>query len=160
MKEFLSNKYLLTVIRIVIGAVFIYASFNKLFNPADFAKAILRYDMAPLFIINIMAIILPWVEFSVGVMLIFGIMKKPVSILAAFSLIFFLFALISAYARGLDISCGCFSLEETSSKGDILQRIIEDFFMLAGTYIIYKFSGPKKELETVNSVNNNINEIK
>jgi uncharacterized membrane protein YphA (DoxX/SURF4 family) len=159
MRKFLSNKYLQIVIRIVIGAVFIYASVNKLFNPADFAKAILRYDMAPLFVVNIMAIILPWVEFSVGILLIFGIMKKPVSILAAISLIFFLIALISAYARGLDINCGCFSLEETSSKGDILQRIIEDFFMLAGIYIIYKFTGTKKELETINSVNN-INEIK
>jgi len=159
MREFLSNKYLQTVVRIVIGAVFIYASVNKLFNPADFAKAILRYDMTPLFVVNIMAIILPWVEFSVGLLLIFGIMKKPVSIMAAFSLVFFLIALISAYARGLDINCGCFSLEETSSKSDILQRIIEDFFMLAGTYIIYKYSGSKKELETINSVNN-INEVK
>jgi len=158
MKAFLSNKYFQIVIRVIIGAVFIYASVNKLFNPADFAKAILRYDMAPLFIINFMAITIPWIEFAIGIFLIFGIMKKPVSLMGALSLVLFIFALISAYARGLDISCGCFSLEETATKGDILQRIIEDFFMLAGISIIYKFPGTKKELDTVKSVNN-INEI-
>ena len=66
------------------------------------------------------------------------------------SLLVFLIALSSALARGLNIDCGCFSLETTSSKSDISIRIIEDILMFAGTLVIFLFS-EKKEL------NNNLN---
>jgi hypothetical protein len=69
--------------------------------------------------------------------------KKASSLIASVSLVVFLIALTSAVARGLDINCGCFSLEETSSKGDIVYRIIQDIFMLIGSVIIYKFSTVK-----------------
>jgi len=149
MKDFFSNKYFLTALRIVLGIVFIYASAGKLFNTEEFAKAILRYEFLPIYFVNLMAIIMPWVEFFTGILLITGIFKKASSLLASISLVVFLIALTSAFARGLDISCGCFSLEETSSKGDIIYRIIEDIFMLAGAVIVYKFSDKKKSVEPV-----------
>ncbi len=149
MKQLMYNRYFQLVLRVVLGATFIYASFAKLFHPADFAKAILRYDMLPVYLVNLQAIIMPWVEFFTGILLIFGIFKKSTSLIASVSLVIFLVALISAYARGLDISCGCFSLEETSSKGDILFRIIQDFLMLAGTLILYVFSEKPKDEGTV-----------
>ena len=117
---------------------------GKLFRPEDFAKAILRYEFLPIYFVNIMAIVMPWVEFFTGVLLITGIFKKATSLLASISLVVFIIALTSAFARGLDISCGCFSLEETSSKGDIIYRIIQDIFMLTGAIIVYKFSDIKK----------------
>lgn len=145
MKEFLSNKYVVITLRVLLGLIFLYSSVGKLFNPADFAKAILRYDFLPLYFVNLLAIVLPWLEFVVGLLLVAGIFKKASSILAGASLIMFLIALISAVARGLDISCGCFSLEESSSKGDIIFRIVQDFFMLAAVIIVYKFGDAKKE---------------
>jgi uncharacterized membrane protein YphA (DoxX/SURF4 family) len=147
MKDFLYNKYFQTTLRIILGILFIYASAGKLFNTEDFAKAILRYEFLPIYFVNLMAIIMPWVEFFTGFLLITGIFKKASSLLASISLIAFLIALTSAFARGLDISCGCFSLEETSSKGDIIYRIIEDIFMLAGALVVYKFSNKKKTEE-------------
>lgn len=151
MTNFLSNKYFQIALRVVLGIVFIYASVGKLFRPEDFAKAILRYEFLPIYFVNIMAIVMPWVEFFTGVLLISGIFKKASSIIASISLVVFLIALISAFARGLDISCGCFSLEETSTKGDIIYRIVQDFFMLAGTIIVYKFSNVKKIQENVSA---------
>ncbi|MCX6159386.1 MAG: DoxX family membrane protein [Ignavibacteriae bacterium] len=149
MTNFLANKYFQISLRIILGVIFIYASVGKLFRPEDFAKAILRYEFLPVYFVNIMAIVMPWVEFFTGVLLITGIFKKASSLLAGISLIVFLTALISAFARGLDISCGCFSLEETSTKGDIIYRIVQDVFMLAGAVIVYKFSDTKKAQETV-----------
>jgi uncharacterized membrane protein YphA (DoxX/SURF4 family) len=144
MKDFLSNKYFQTALRIILGIIFIYASAGKLFRPEEFAIAIAKYKFVPVYFDYIMAIILPWVEFFTGILLITGIFKKASSLLASISLIAFLIALTSAFARGLDISCGCFSLEETSSKGDIMYRIIEDIFMLAGAIVVYIFSEKKK----------------
>ena len=151
MGKLLENKYFQISLRIIIGIIFIYASAGKLFRPEDFAKAILRYEFLPIYFVNIMAIVMPWVEFFTGILLILGIYKKASSMLAGISLIVFLTALISAFARGLDISCGCFSLEETSSKGDIIYRIVQDFFMLIGAIIVYKFSDVKKTQEAVSA---------
>lgn len=147
MANVLSNKYFQAVLRIIIGIIFIYASVNKLFNPQEFAKAILRYELLPVYFVSILAIVIPWLEFITGFLLVTGIYKKGASLVALISLVIFTAALISAYARGLEIGCGCFSLEETSSKGDILLRIIQDFLMIAGIIIIYKFSGSKEKQE-------------
>ncbi len=151
MIKFLENKYLQILLRLILGVIFIYASLGKLFRPEDFAKAILRYEFLPLYFVNIVAIIMPWVEFFTGILLILGIYKKASSVLASISLVVFLIALTSAFARGLDISCGCFSLEETSTKGDIIYRIAEDILMLIGAVIVYKFSDKKKTQETVST---------
>jgi hypothetical protein len=64
-------------------------------------------------------------------------------------LIVFIVSLTQAYARGLDISCGCFSLETVSEKSDILLRIVEDIFLLGATFIIFIKSKPiiKQEIQ-------------
>jgi len=144
MKEFLSNKYFQIALRVILGIVFLYASVGKLFRPEDFAIAIDKYELLPKYFVHLIAIVLPWVEFFTGILLITGIFKKASSLLASISLVVFLIALTSAFARGLDISCGCFSLEESSSKGDIIYRIIQDIFMLAGAIIVYKLCDIKK----------------
>jgi uncharacterized membrane protein YphA (DoxX/SURF4 family) len=151
MKEILSNKYFQIGLRLVIGIIFIYASVGKLFRAEDFAKAILRYEFLPIYFVNIVAVIMPWIEFFTGVLLISGIYKKASSLIAGMSLVVFLIALTSAFARELDISCGCFSLEETSSKGDIIYRIIQDIFMLIGALIVYKFSREKETREPIST---------
>jgi uncharacterized membrane protein YphA (DoxX/SURF4 family) len=156
MKEFLSNKYLLIALRIILGAIFIYASVNKLFQTEEFAKAIKNYDMLPFGVINILAIILPYVEFITGILLVTGIYKKGSSAIAIVSLVVFLIALTTAYARGLDINCGCFSLENTSSKSDILTRIIEDIFMLAVAIIVFVFSDKTQITEEKIEIKDNI----
>ena len=151
MREFLSNKYFQIAIRIILGIIFIYASAGKLFRTEDFAKAILRYEFLPIYFVNLMAIVMPWIEFFTGVLLITGIFKKASSLMATISLVVFLIALTSAFARGLDINCGCFSLEETSSKGDIVYRIVQDILMLTGAIVVYKFSDIKKTQEPVSA---------
>ncbi len=146
MKDFLSNKYLQFILRLVIGGMFIFVAINKLINPEEFAKAIKNYDMLPLSLINIIAITLPYIELFSGLFLIIGIYKRGSSAIIGISLIFFIIALSSAYARGLDIDCGCgFSslVQENASKNELLIRIFEDILMLIGVVIIYVF-GEKK----------------
>jgi uncharacterized membrane protein YphA (DoxX/SURF4 family) len=149
MRDLLSNKYLQFVLRFVIGGMFIYVAYNKLTNPEDFAKAIKNYDMLPLSVINIMAIILPYIELFSGLFLILGMLKKGSSAVIMISLIIFIIALTSAYARGLNIDCGCgFStlINETASKNELFIRIFEDILMLIGIVIVFIF-GEKKKIE-------------
>lgn len=147
MEKVLGNKYFLWVIRIVIGIVFIYASFYKIISPFDFAKSIRNYDMMPIELVNLPAIILPYLEFICGILLITGKMRKGTSFWMIIMLVGFIIGLTQAYMRGLDIDCGCFNpLENASSKSEILIRIVEDFLMLAGV-LIYMIFGGKKEIK-------------
>lgn len=135
--NFLSNKYLLIAFRIIVGGVFVYASLNKLMDQEEFAKAIYNYKFLPSALINIFAIVLPYVELIAGLFLIAGIYVRGSSFLILLMLIIFIIALAQAYLRGLDINCACFSLENPEQKSDIFTRIIEDILLLAATIIIY-----------------------
>jgi len=146
MKEFLSNTYLQITLRLIVGGVFIYSSIGKLFSPDEFAKIIYNYDILPLFLVNILAIALPYVLFLAGVLLIFGVYKKGNSAIFIGLIFVFLIALIQAYVRGLDINCGCFSLDTTSSNNDILMRIFQDVLLLIPVLIIFIFSKRKQEI--------------
>jgi len=146
MKEFLSNTYLQIALRLIVGGVFIYSSIGKLFSPDEFAKIIYNYDILPLFLVNILAIALPYVLFLAGILLIFGVYKKGNSAIFIGLIFVFLIALIQAYVRGLDINCGCFSLDTTSSNNDILMRIFQDVLLLIPVLIIFIFSKRKQEI--------------
>lgn len=135
--SFLSNKYLLIALRIIVGGVFIYASLDKLMNQEEFSKAIFNYKFLPDIFINIFAIVIPYLELIAGVLLIPGIFKRGSSFTFMLLLIVFIIALTQAYIRGLDISCGCFSLETVGQKSDILLRIAEDILLLAASTIIF-----------------------
>jgi len=145
MKDFFSNTYLQITLRVIVGGIFIYSSIGKLFSPEEFAKIIYNYDFLPLFLVNIFAITFSYLQFVTGVLLIFGVFKKGNSAILITLLVVFLIALIQAYARGLDINCGCFSLDTDVSKNDILERIVEDVILLIPAVIIFIFSDKKKE---------------
>lgn len=145
----LSNKYFQILLRLIIGGLFVYASLNKLFNQEAFAKAIYNYKLLPGEVVNILAIVLPYIEFFSAVFLILGIYKKGSSFLIGAMLIIFIIALTRAYVLGLDISCGCFSLETVSEKSDISQRIVEDILMLIACGLIF-FNSDKKNLTNNN----------
>ncbi|MCF7886259.1 MAG: DoxX family membrane protein [Candidatus Marinimicrobia bacterium] len=129
--KFTKEQILFNVIRVVLGFIFIYASIDKLLNPANFAQVIYHYKVLPVELVNLAAIIMPWLELILGVFLIFGIWVETAAGLAGVFTFFFIMLMGSAMARGLNIECGCFSLNpEASMVG--WRRIIEDLLMLGG----------------------------
>ena len=108
MKNILNNKYLLFVIRTVLAFAFIYAAILKIAYPNEFSQAIANYKLLPDSFINILAIILPWIEISAGLLLLFGVAVKENSVIISGMLIVFIIAIAISLARGLNIDCGCF----------------------------------------------------
>ncbi|MGB9695992.1 MAG: MauE/DoxX family redox-associated membrane protein [Ignavibacteria bacterium] len=153
MKKLLYNRFSIFVLRLVIGGLFIYAAIGKIADPQGFANAIYRYEVLPAYFVNIPAIILPFIEFIAGLFLLLGIYKQGSSFLISGMLSFFIILLLSAYLRNLTIDCGCFYLENTSTKGDIITSIIRDLFMLAASLIIYRFNIMNKATITTNNLN-------
>ena len=101
---------LVILCRLVLGGVFIYASLDKIANPAEFAKAIGNYHVLPFGLENLLALFLPWLELITGILLIAGIMVDGATILIISMNIVFIFAISQALARGISIECGCFSV--------------------------------------------------
>jgi len=145
MKDFLSSRYVQVVLQIIVGAVFVYASYNKLFDQVAFAKSVYGYKFLPDFLINLTAIIVPPLEFIAGLFLMFGLFRKGSSAVIIVLLSVFLVALVQAYARGLDIDCGCFgsTAADKTTSTDILIRIFQDILLLLGAIIIFKYSRSK-----------------
>jgi len=146
MKNLLKSKYLAFLFRLILGCVFVYASFDKISHPADFARIIYNYHFLPTSAINLFAIILPWIELMCGMALILGLFVESASLLIGFLLGIFIVALSSAVIRGLDISCGCFSTTSSSEKV-VWDTIIRDLIMLMLVVQVYYGYGGFASLE-------------
>ena len=126
-KDIISSPYVTTILRIFIGFVFIYASIEKILDPAYFAGTIRNYQIVPDAITNLVAIILPWLELICGILLLAGFWHQTAAFILTLLMVAFIIAILSAIFRGLDIECGCFG----SGSSANWTRIIEDLFLLS-----------------------------
>jgi uncharacterized membrane protein YphA (DoxX/SURF4 family) len=100
--------------RLILGGIFIYASLDKIFKPDLFAEAVFNYQVLPNNLINLTALVLPWVELVLGLMLIAGFWLPGAVLLSILLLLTFIGTLIFNIARGFNINCGCFSTEPST----------------------------------------------
>jgi uncharacterized membrane protein YphA (DoxX/SURF4 family) len=136
-EKVVSNKYVVFAARVILGVVFIYASLDKIQHPGEFAQAIYNYRMVPNVVINVMAIVLPWLELICGILIIVGVFVRGSALLIGAMLAVFIIALSSALMRGLDISCGCFTLE--GGRSIAANTLVEDILLIicAGIALLY-----------------------
>lgn len=126
-------KYTDRVLRLGLAFIFIYASLDKLLHPAEFALIIRDYRVLPEALVNITAIILPWLELILGILLIAGLFLDGALLLVNGLLLTFWVTLVFNAWRGLDISCGCFSTSPSSTTYHASWYIIRDgLFVLMG----------------------------
>jgi uncharacterized membrane protein YphA (DoxX/SURF4 family) len=129
-------KYVTLAARLIIGGLFVYASYYKLFHPLDFAVSIRNYGILPTEWSNIVALSLPWIEITAGIFLIIGLQTRPAALLTTGMLGIFLAAIIYAFSIGLDIDCGCFS-SAASSPGRVgPYHIVRDGMLLALSLLV------------------------
>ena len=130
-------RYVALAARLILGGVFIYASFDKILHPAAFAEAVFNYQLLPSQLINLMALILPWLELILGTLLLSGIWVSGAVLGVNLLMVTFLAALIFNTARGLNISCGCFSTETTASGLSGWTVLRDVFFFSLSTYLLF-----------------------
>ena len=136
----------LFVTRLILGGVFIYASIDKILHPAAFAEAVYNYQILPDALINLTAIILPWLELLLGIALVAGVCLPGAAFLCNLLLVTFFGALMFNLARGLDIHCGCFSTSQSTSNLCMCLYLIRDgIFLLLGLYLFSRIFLRKSE---------------
>jgi uncharacterized membrane protein YphA (DoxX/SURF4 family) len=109
-------------LRIIIGAVFLYAAYTKLRDPWTlFAISIDAYGVLPEWGVLFVARTLPWFELALGLALIAGIWLRYASIAGAALLGSFFVLMLTGYLRGLQIDCGCFGPGEALGPKTLLR---------------------------------------
>jgi uncharacterized membrane protein YphA (DoxX/SURF4 family) len=124
----LYEKKLYHILRIVLAVVFIYASIDKIMHPHDFSRAVFNYQILPDYLINITAILLPWLELVLGICLLANIWMSGASLTALVLMILFMAAISFNLIRGLDVGCGCFS--STTEEGMTALTLLRDILFL------------------------------
>tara|TARA_Y100000590_G_scaffold469527_1_gene657535 strand:+ start:3960 stop:4421 length:462 start_codon:yes stop_codon:yes gene_type:complete len=150
--NFIRTLNLPVIFRIILGIIFIYASYDKILDPAGFSKNIHNFHITPIAIENIIALVLPWLELIIGIFLIFGLFLDGTINITISLLIFFIIILSQAVFRGIDVHCGCFKTEADAGTTDLrlelIKRIGEDFIYLGMAYVVKyrkKFTRINKE---------------
>lgn len=107
-----------------LGLLFVWAGAGKALDPAAFGRAIENYAILPALPSAALALYLPWVEIVAGAALLLRRARAAaLTILCALGLVFCL-ALGSAFVRGLDIHCGCFSGSGTGVVPALIRAIL------------------------------------
>jgi len=136
-------------VRIFLGGIFVIASLDKILNPGAFAEIIHNYQILPDILINLTAIILPWVELLLGLFLIIGLWQPGAALLSTILLVIFWGSLIFNLIRGVDVYCGCFSTSsEVPSDATMMWYVVRDgiFLLLAFIFCYYVFFMKRRKL--------------
>ena len=147
----MDSKYLNYIIRLIMGIVFIYASYSKILDPVSFSSNIHNYGVTPIYIENILALVIPLVELFIGFGLITGVKYRASLDISIYLMFLFILLISQAYLRGKSIDCGCFmseiSLEDAATKRfEMLKRIAEDVIFLILLYKL-KYDVNKKKTD-------------
>jgi uncharacterized membrane protein YphA (DoxX/SURF4 family) len=116
-KEWIKNGFGVAA-RLTLAVTFIWACIHKIAEPYEFGMQVATYQILPLALVNLQAIILPWVELVVGVLLIAGLLTRPAALVTCGMNVMFIAAIAMALAADLHLQCGCFSSAEAGEEMD------------------------------------------
>jgi uncharacterized membrane protein YphA (DoxX/SURF4 family) len=134
-------------LRLVIGLYFVYASLDKIADPAAFARIVYQWQVLGPIPSNLVAVVLPWVELLVGTLLIVGAWTREAAGVVAVLLVVFLVAAGLVLARGIDVdNCGCTSVTATATdtgwppvwmRGVGWYLVTRNLILLAGALVLF-----------------------
>lgn len=104
-------KTILFVIALAFGALFLWSGVAKIKDPVSFADAVRNYRLIGDPFVAVAALFIPWVEVFAAIGVMTDRFRKGSAAILTVSLVVFTTAIVIAWARGLDITCGCFGDE-------------------------------------------------
>ncbi|MBN2403671.1 MAG: DoxX family membrane protein [Spirochaetes bacterium] len=127
-----------TVLRIIMGSLFIYSGFFKAIDLESFGRAILMYDISPEILVPYAAVVFPFVELIIGLFLLFGYRIKGSSFLSVLLMVFWIIIISISIYRGKTFDCGCFELERFGIKEEIgFPLVFRDIVFLCFLLLVF-----------------------
>ena len=130
------KKYSLEILRLVLAFIFILSALEKFKSLESFALNVDAYQIFPAIVVNLIVVIIPWLELFVGFGLLFKFKLRANLLLYLILMICFTILVVIAMIKGLDIECGCFG--ESSTKVGLV-KIIENMMIIFMNLILLKF---------------------
>jgi uncharacterized membrane protein YphA (DoxX/SURF4 family) len=96
------------VARLIVGVVDVWAGVAKFPDPAGNVRQVRAFQILPEAVVPTVGHALPAVEILIGAMLLLGLLTRTFAVLAGLFFVAFIIGIASAWARGLEINCGCF----------------------------------------------------
>jgi len=131
----------LLAVRVVLGALFVWAAVTKLPDMASFAQDVANYRVVPPLLVPFVASAVVGIELLSGLALIGGLMVRPAAIVLAGLLAVFTVFLTQALLRGIDLRCGCFGGEEKASWWTVARDVV----MLGASLFVARGPGARRE---------------
>ena len=154
------RRLIIWVGRILLGCIFLYAGYSKIFLPnkfywplamlkfsvsanlSNFGFQVASYKLLSPSGVAFVSHVLPFAELGLGLLLLIGWRLRIWASVVSLLLLVFLAAVTRAYILHMDINCGCFATPEPVS----LKKILEDSTMvlLAILMTIFAFQESRK----------------
>ncbi len=96
------------VCRLILGGVLVVAGGIKALSPSESASAVAAYKILPTQLAHLLGYALPWLEIAIGLLLFVGLSVRFAALTGGIVMAIFICAIISVWARGILIDCGCF----------------------------------------------------
>jgi uncharacterized membrane protein YphA (DoxX/SURF4 family) len=127
--------------RLTLGGVLFVAGYLKVDKLEVSQMAVRSYELLPIPIANFLGQTLPFFEVVIGLLLILGAATRAVAALGGFTMFIFIIAIAQAWARGLNIDCGCFGGGGTVDPGQTryLQEILRDAGLVALALFLVRY---------------------
>lgn len=127
------------ITRLILTGVFVTAALPKIKDPVAFSESVSAFRVVGPVLSNWVALVLPWLELTIGVGILIPQIRRSSGMLIAGLLLVFITLHASAWIRGLDISCGCFGAESPGKAPNYFWLITRNTLLLVGcTLFVFK----------------------
>jgi len=110
-----------TAIRLGLAGVFFTSGWPKFVDSAGTIRSVRAFQLVPEVFVPAFGYALPVVELLLGVLLLVGLVTRVSAAITAGLMVMFLFGIVMAWARGLEIDCGCFG------SGDVVKDAVAGY---------------------------------
>jgi uncharacterized membrane protein YphA (DoxX/SURF4 family) len=135
-------RWLATAARLVLGGVFLFAGWSKVFDLAGSGRTVNAYRLIPYGPAEVVGAALPFVEIMLALLLLAGLATRLAAAVSAVLLAVYVGAIASVWARGLSIDCGCFGGGGQLAAGahpNYLWDIVRDVALFAVAVFLLRF---------------------
>lgn len=124
------------ILRLALGGVFVYAAYDKLLHPDQFAEILMDYEVLPWQAVNLAAIWLAMLELLIGLSVILGIWVRANALLMSVLMLVFIAGIATALARGGAVHCGCFSTDPSGQPRTWIS-LWQEILLLVGCILLW-----------------------
>ncbi|MFI0013670.1 DoxX family protein [Streptomyces sp. JUS-F4] len=135
--------------RIALAVVWCWAGWAKIQDPAASPYALRAYRVLPESLVDPVGYGIPALELTLALLLLAGLRVRLGGTLSALLLLGFLAAIVSAWARGLSIDCGCFGGGGEVDPGDTqyVQEVLRDLGLLLPSGLLIRWPASRFSLD-------------